>query len=67
LSFFISPQILVSILFIGDNHKEQLELNPSQIDYITSQDNYFEVVWKEREKVNKKLLRGTLTKVEEKN
>lgn len=52
------------ILFSGDNQNERLELNARQIDYITSQDNYFEVVWQEGGKVNKKLLRGTLAKAE---
>ena len=54
-----------TIKFMGDNQNDRLEINPGQIDYITSQDNYFEVVWQAEEKINKKLLRGTLAKVEE--
>lgn len=53
------------LIFAGDNKNERLELNPQQIYYITSQDNYFEVVWQEGGKMNKKLLRGTLAKAEE--
>lgn len=53
------------IRFVGDNQNDLLEITPRQIDYITSQDNYFEVVWQEGDKVKKKLLRGTLSKAEE--
>lgn len=51
--------------FEGDNLHEKLEITLGQIDYITSQDNYFEVVWQTDEKINKKLLRGTLARTEE--
>lgn len=61
---FIQPNA-DKIQFVGDNQNDRLELNPGVIDYITSQDNYFEVIWQEEEKVNKKLLRGTLAKAEE--
>ncbi len=53
------------IQFVGDNLHDRLEIMPRQIDYISSQDNYFEVVWQVKEKINKKLLRGTLAKAEE--
>ncbi|HVZ57755.1 MAG TPA: LytTR family DNA-binding domain-containing protein [Chitinophagaceae bacterium] len=53
------------IVFSGPNQNERLELHPWQIDYITSQDNYFEVIWQEEGKINRKLLRGTLAKAEE--
>lgn len=53
------------IKFIWDNQNDRLEISPRQIDYITAQDNYFEVVWQEGDKINKKLLRGTLAKAEE--
>lgn len=54
-----------TILFIGENQNDRIEIKPSQIDYISSEDNYFEVVWQEGGKVCKKLLRGTLAKAEE--
>lgn len=53
------------ILFVSENQQERLELSPRQIDYITSQDNYIEIVWQAEDKSNKKLLRGTLAKAEE--
>ncbi len=53
------------IVFTGDNQNEQLALNSDDIVYITSQDNYFEIVWQENDKVKKQLFRGTLSKAEE--
>jgi DNA-binding LytR/AlgR family response regulator len=53
------------ILFVSENQHESLELSPRQIDYISSQDNYIEIVWQAEDKLNRKLLRGTLTKAEE--
>ncbi|MBI1341498.1 MAG: hypothetical protein GC171_01055 [Terrimonas sp.] len=61
---FVQPNVNI-IQLMGDNQNDRLEINPRQIDYITSQDNYFEVVWQAEEKIYKKLLRGTLAKVEE--
>ncbi len=53
------------ILIVGDNQNDRLEISPGQIDYITAQDNYFEVVWQEGGKINKKLFRGTLAKADQ--
>ncbi len=54
-----------NIIFIGDNQNEYLQINRDQLCYITSQDNYFEVVWFDGEKLLKKLMRGSLSKVED--
>ncbi|PJJ76467.1 LytTR family transcriptional regulator [Thermoflavifilum aggregans] len=61
---FVQPNAN-NIQFVGDNQNDRLEITPQQIHYITSQDNYFEVVWQAEQKINKKLLRGTLAKAEE--
>jgi len=52
------------LIFTGDNLNEKLELDINQFYYITSQDNYYEVVWMDNGKVFRKLLRGTLAKAE---
>lgn len=54
-----------AITIEGDNRNEQIELIPDQIDCIIAVDNYFEIVWQENEEEHRKLLRGTLTMVED--
>lgn len=53
-----------TLIFTGDNQNEKLAIDVNQFCYVTSQDNYYEVVWVEDGKVFKKLLRGTLAKAE---
>ena len=48
----------------SENQKEQLRLSTDELLYLTSADNYVEVVFSEGRKVSKKLLRGTLARAE---
>ncbi len=52
------------ISFTGENQNEKLELSGEDLYYISSQDNYFELVYREGSGISKKLLRGTLTRAE---
>jgi hypothetical protein len=51
--------------FESENQKEQLRLSSDELLYLTSADNYVEVVFSEGPEVSKKLLRGTLARAEE--
>lgn len=51
--------------FESENQKEQLRLSSDELLYLTSADNYVEVVFSEGLEVSKKLLRGTLARAEE--
>lgn len=49
---------------MGQKKNEFLQLKTSEIYYVTSADNYVEIVHILHSRMNKKLLRGTLKKVE---
>jgi DNA-binding LytR/AlgR family response regulator len=53
-----------SISLFSDNDKEQLHLKTDELLYLTSADNYIEVVYQSDKKISQKLLRGTLQKSE---
>lgn len=53
-----------SIQLTSDNEKEQLHLNTDELLYLTSADNYVEVIYKSGDNLAKKLLRGTLKQMQ---
>lgn len=53
-----------TISLFSENDKEQLHLKADEILYLTSADNYVEVNYMSKEKISKKLLRGTLLDAE---
>lgn len=53
------------VRFAAENNKDYFEVNPSSIISISSQDNYVEFVFKNGNKIQKKLLRSTLGNIEE--
>lgn len=55
-----------TISLFSENDKEQLHLKTEELLYLTSADNYVEVVYQSGKKITQKLLRGTLQRAEEK-
>lgn len=53
-----------AISIFSENDKEQLHLKTVELFYITSADNYVEVVYQTGNKTSQKLLRGTLQKTQ---
>lgn len=49
-----------AITLISDNENERLQLKPDELLYLTSADNYVEVVYRLESDLKKSLLRGTL-------
>lgn len=49
------------IIFYSENLKEALNIVPSELIYLISQDNYVEFVWFKNSKIHKRLLRNTLS------
>lgn len=54
-----------TISLFSENEKEQLHLKTDELLYLTSADNYVEVVYQTGKKITQKLLRGTLQRAEE--
>lgn len=54
-----------SISLISENNKEHLYLKTDELFYLTSADNYVEVIYQSGNKISQKLLRGTLQRAEE--
>lgn len=48
----------------AENQSEWIKIRPSDLIYLESADNYVNILYKEKEQVQKKLLRSTLTKIE---
>lgn len=48
----------------AENKSEWIKIRPSDLIYLESADNYVNILYKEQEQVQKKLLRSTLTKIE---
>lgn len=53
-----------TISLFSENENEQLHLKADELFYLTSADNYVEVVYQSEKKITQKLLRGTLQKAE---
>ncbi len=60
----ISPKENVQIEFESENKSEYFSIFLDQILLIKSANNYIEVIYKEEENINKKLIRNTLTNTE---
>ena len=54
-----------TITFYSDNKSEWLKIRPTDLILLESADNYVSIHYREKDKVQKKLLRSTLTKMEE--
>lgn len=48
----------------AENQSEWIKIRPLDLIYLESADNYVNILYKEQEQVQKKLLRSTLTKIE---
>lgn len=48
----------------AENESEWIKLRPAQLVYLESTDNYVSIFYKEKEQIQKKLLRSTLTKID---
>jgi len=59
-----SPEQMDTITFYSDNKSEWLKIRPTDLILLESADNYVSVHYREKDKVQKKLLRSTLTKME---
>ena len=53
------------LLISGENGKEQLLLEPGQLLFIISSDNYVEVYYQQDEKYKKLILRSSLTRIQD--
>ena len=53
------------IILESSNSDDRLQLNPNELLYITSADNYIQVVYRMNSKTKQKLLRGTLKYLED--
>ncbi len=49
----------------AENESEWIKLRPAQLVYLESADNYVSIFYKEKDQIQKKLLRSTLTKIQE--
>jgi DNA-binding LytR/AlgR family response regulator len=49
----------------SENKSEWIKIRPSDLIYLENTDNYVSIFYREKEEVQKKLLRSTLTKIEE--
>lgn len=54
-----------TISLFSENNNEQLHLKTTELFYLTSADNYIEIVYASGKKTSQKLLRGTLQRAEE--
>ena len=54
-----------SISLLGENKDEQLELPLHELQYLSSAGNYTEVIWGKEGNVQKKLLRSSLSRLED--
>ena len=48
----------------AENESEWIKLRPAQLVYLESADNYVSIFYKEKDQIQKKLLRSTLTKID---
>ena len=53
------------LTLFADNKSEWIKLRPSTLIFLESTDNYVSIFYKEKDQIQKKLLRSTLTKIEE--
>jgi DNA-binding LytR/AlgR family response regulator len=54
-----------TLVLMAENEKDKLDLNPNNLFYIESSDNYSTVIFlNDDHKVSKKLLRGSLKRIE---
>lgn len=60
---FEADSLNKSFEFISENSKENLKILLSDVVYITSADNYVEIVYKEGTETKKKLIRNTLKNI----
>lgn len=58
------PETIKTISLFSENDNEQLHLKTDELLYLTSADNYIEVVYQSGKKLSQKLLRGTLLRAE---
>lgn len=56
-----SPQVSNTIVLIAENAKDSLRLGAEELLFVESADNYSEVVFVKEQKLQKMLLRGSLT------
>ena len=61
----IAPKENIEIEFESENKSEYFQLSIEQIILIKSANNYIEVIYKQNEKVNRRLIRSTLKNTEE--
>ena len=60
----ILPKTEELLTIYADNQGEWIKIKPSDLVYLESADNYVSIFYKEKEQIQKKLLRSTLTKIE---
>jgi len=60
----VSSQSEDFLTIYAENQSEWLKIRPSDLVYLESADNYVSIFYKEKEQIQKKLLRSTLTKIE---
>lgn len=53
------------LLLKGENQKEAIKLKPESLLYIRSADNYVEIYFESEAKMNKKLLRSSLSRIDQ--
>jgi hypothetical protein len=53
-----------ALILFAENEKDKIELNPEELLFIESADNYSNIVFYRNHKVNKLLLRGSLKRIE---
>jgi len=60
----LTDNVQPSVIQINSNTSEKLMMDPNDLLYIKADDNYARVFWKEGNKLNEKLLRITLTRLD---
>lgn len=60
----VLPQPEDFLTIYAENQSEWLKIRPSDLLYLESSDNYVSIFYKEKDQIQKKLLRSTLKKIE---
>jgi DNA-binding LytR/AlgR family response regulator len=58
------PEIIKFLVLVSENEKEKIELDPDNLFYIESADNYSNVVYFNDQKIIRQLIRGSLKRIE---
>lgn len=56
--------IITKLILIAENEKDKIELQPHQLLYIESTDNYSSVIYMDNQKIKKELIRSSLKRLE---